>query len=186
MSLIGENIPLEKASIEDAQVGDADSAASRRAKESDRQNKLFGRSARADFSPFFLRSHADVKSRGSPKLSRSNTQFNTPALALSVNEILRLQNELEMVAESEATQKEQAQLVGMELENLKENLAETQLPVENMKTGLESVKTTVEALRLEEVKATASYNSIAAELDQSRAWGTKPRPELRTPMKLTN
>ncbi|KAI4385515.1 hypothetical protein MLD38_003531 [Melastoma candidum] len=116
--------------------------------------------------------------------------FDSSALASSVNEILRLKNELEMVAESEAALKEQAQSVGLELESLKGNLAETQLLMDNMKTELkdsreseaqaralvndtliqlESAKATVEVLRLEGIKATESYNSIASELKQSRA-----------------
>ncbi|XP_030546165.1 interactor of constitutive active ROPs 3 [Rhodamnia argentea] len=111
------------------------------------------------------------------------------ALASAVDEIQRLKTELEMVAQSEAAQTKHAESANMELQSLKGNLAETLSLVENMKTQLEdckeseaqaqalvnetlsqlgTAKATVEALRLDGMKATEAYNSITSELDQSK------------------
>lgn len=112
------------------------------------------------------------------------------ALASAVDEIERLKLQLEMVAVSEADQKKHAELVNEELQSLKENLAETLSLVANMKTELkdckeseaqaqaqvsqtllqlESARRTVEALSSDGMKAMESYNSVASELDQSKA-----------------
>lgn len=111
------------------------------------------------------------------------------ALASAVDEIQRLTTELEMVAQSEAAQTKHAESANMELQSLKGNLAETLSLVENMKTQLEdckeseaqaqalinetlsqlgTAKATVEALRLDGMKAVEAYNSITSELDQSK------------------
>ncbi|XWS28441.1 hypothetical protein CRYUN_Cryun25bG0069300 [Craigia yunnanensis] len=115
--------------------------------------------------------------------------LDSAALALAVNEIQRLKDQLEMVAESEAAQTEQAESAHLELQSLKGNLVETLSLVANMKNQLnnsqeseaqaqalasetllqlEAAKKTVEALRLEGMKAVEAYNSIASNLDQSR------------------
>lgn len=112
------------------------------------------------------------------------------ALASAVDEIERLKLQLEMVAVSEADQTKHAELVNEELQSLKQNLAETLSLVANMKTELkdckeseaqaqaqvgqtllqlESARRTVEALSSDGMKAMEAYNSIASELDQSKA-----------------
>ncbi|XP_018817427.2 interactor of constitutive active ROPs 3-like isoform X2 [Juglans regia] len=112
------------------------------------------------------------------------------ALTSAMNEIQQLKVQLEMVAESEATQTKQVELANAELHGLKGNLAETLSLVENMKKQLqdcreseaqaeamvmetllqlETAKKTVEVLGSDRLKAIEAYNSIALELDQSRA-----------------
>ncbi|KAJ0960096.1 hypothetical protein J5N97_000128 [Dioscorea zingiberensis] len=112
------------------------------------------------------------------------------ALASAIDEIERLKLQLEMVAVSEANQTKHAELVNGELQSLKENLAETLSLVDNMKSELkgckearaqaqaqvsqtllqlESARRTVETLSSDGMKAMEAYNSIASELDQSKA-----------------
>ncbi|KAG6678431.1 hypothetical protein I3843_14G078300 [Carya illinoinensis] len=111
------------------------------------------------------------------------------ALTSAINEIQQLKVQLEMVAESEATQPKQVELANAELQSLKGNLAETLSLVENMKNQLqdckeseaqaeamvmetllqlETAKKTVEVLGSDRLKAIEAYNSIALELDQSK------------------
>ena len=99
-----------------------------------------------------------------------------------IAEIQQLKLQLEMVAESEAAQSE--------LQGLKEKLAETLSLVEDMKNQLqdckesearaqavvsetllqlETAKKTVDTLRSDGMKANEAYDSIALELNQSRA-----------------
>ncbi|KAK6926839.1 hypothetical protein RJ641_008558, partial [Dillenia turbinata] len=112
------------------------------------------------------------------------------ALASAFTEIQRLKVQLEMVAESEAAQTKHAESEHIELETLKKKLAETLSLVENMKTQikdcresenkaqalasetllqLEMAKKTVEMLKLDGNRAREAYNSIALELNLSRA-----------------
>lgn len=114
----------------------------------------------------------------------------TAALASAVDEIERLKLQLEMVAASETDQTKHAELVNEELQSLKENLAETLSLVANMKTELkdckeseaqaqeqvsqtllqlESARRTVETLSSDGMKTMEAYNSVASELDQSKA-----------------
>ncbi|GLT46328.1 hypothetical protein SLA2020_200900 [Shorea laevis] len=116
--------------------------------------------------------------------------LDSAALASAMNEIQQLKAELKKVAESEAARTKQAEATHQELHSLKGNLMETLSLVENMKTQLkdskeseahaqtlasetllqlETAKQSVEALRSEGTKAIEAYNSIASELDQSRA-----------------
>lgn len=111
-------------------------------------------------------------------------------LASARGEIERLKLELDMVAKSEAEQKRSAESTVIEIQNLKGNLAETLSFVENMKMELKdckgseaqakgvvnktlqqlgTAKATVEALRLEGVKASEAYKSVISELEQSKA-----------------
>ncbi|KAL4283710.1 hypothetical protein GQ457_16G007480 [Hibiscus cannabinus] len=115
--------------------------------------------------------------------------LDSAALVSAVNEIQRLKDQLEMLAESEAAQTKRAESAHSELQSLKGNLVETHSLVENMKNQLkdsqeseawaqalandtqlqlEAAKKTVEELRSEGMKAVEAYNSIAFELDQSR------------------
>ncbi|XP_031280723.1 interactor of constitutive active ROPs 3-like isoform X1 [Pistacia vera] len=112
------------------------------------------------------------------------------ALASALNEIQQLKAQLEMVAESEAAQSKHTESAPVELQSLKGNLIETLSLVENMKNQLreskesetqahamasetlvqlETAKKLVEALKSDGMKANEAYNSIASELDQSRA-----------------
>ncbi|XP_019194903.1 PREDICTED: interactor of constitutive active ROPs 3-like [Ipomoea nil] len=115
---------------------------------------------------------------------------NSSALVSALNEIKELKSQLENIAESEATQTKNAGLAQSDLNNLKENLTESLLLVEDMKIQLrdckeaeaqaqvlvnetllqlETAKRTVEALRSDGVKAMELYNAVTMELDQSRA-----------------
>ncbi|KAJ0084430.1 hypothetical protein Patl1_30776 [Pistacia atlantica] len=112
------------------------------------------------------------------------------ALASALNEIQQLKAQLEMVAESEAAQSKHTESAPVELQSLKGNLIETLSLVENMKNQLreskesetqahalasetlvqlETAKKLVEALKSDGMKSNEAYNSIASELDQSRA-----------------
>ncbi|XP_031122437.1 interactor of constitutive active ROPs 3-like [Ipomoea triloba] len=115
---------------------------------------------------------------------------NSSALVSALNEIKELKSQLENIAESEATQTKNAGLAQADLNNLKENLTDSLLLVEDMKIQLrdckeaeaqaqvlvnetllqlETAKRTVEALRSDGVKAMELYNAVSMELDQSRA-----------------
>lgn len=112
------------------------------------------------------------------------------ALASAMNEIQHLKGQLGMVSGSEAAQTNHTVSANEELESLKGNLAETLSLVENMKyqlqdckeseaqakalvgetlLQLETAKQTVEVLRSDGMNAIEAYNSVASELDQSRA-----------------
>ncbi|XVE79091.1 hypothetical protein DITRI_Ditri14bG0029700 [Diplodiscus trichospermus] len=115
--------------------------------------------------------------------------LDSAALALALNEIQQLKDQLEMVAESEAAQTKKTESAHLELQSLQGNLVETLSLVKNMKSQLNysqeseaqaqalasetllqlgAAKKTVEALRLEGMKAVEAYNSIASDLDLSR------------------
>lgn len=121
---------------------------------------------------------------------RKQHSVDSTALASATNEIQWLKVQLEMVAASEAEQTKYTESTNGELQSLKGNLAETLSLLENMRSELkdckaseaqaqelvsktllqlETAKMTVESLRLDGLKAMESYNSIALELDQSRA-----------------
>ncbi|PPD76669.1 hypothetical protein GOBAR_DD26401 [Gossypium barbadense] len=121
-----------------------------------------------------------------PELEATRKQ---QSLDSAVNEIQRLKDHLEMVAESEAKQTKQAESTILDFKDLNGNLIETLSLVSNMKNRLkdgqesepqaevlasetllqlEAAKKTVEALRSEGMKAVEAYNSIASDIDQSR------------------
>ncbi|KAJ4838920.1 hypothetical protein Tsubulata_025956 [Turnera subulata] len=112
------------------------------------------------------------------------------ALASALDEIKHLKVQLEMVANSEAARNKQTESTDAELAILKANLTDTLSLVESMKDQLrdtkesetkartiasetllqlETAKRSVETLKSDGLKAAEAYNSIAAELDQSRA-----------------
>ncbi|KAL2239797.1 interactor of constitutive active ROPs 3 [Sesamum indicum] len=112
------------------------------------------------------------------------------ALASALDEIKQLKTQLEIVAESEATHSKNSEAEQNELHKLRENLSNTLMLVEDMKNQLrdskesetqaqalvgetlvqlEAAKKMVEMLRSDGLKATEAYNSVASELDQSRA-----------------
>ncbi|KAK1357374.1 interactor of constitutive active ROPs 3 [Heracleum sosnowskyi] len=111
-------------------------------------------------------------------------------LASALDEIRQLKLQLEMVTDLEARQTKQAELASAELLSLKENLEETRLIADEMKTQLreckdsevqaqtlvsqtllqlETAKRRVETLGSDNSKAKEAYNAIASELDQSKA-----------------
>ncbi|GAB2285119.1 hypothetical protein Dimus_019572 [Dionaea muscipula] len=113
------------------------------------------------------------------------------AFASALDEIEKLKLQLEMVvAESEDAQSKSRESSDAELKSLREKLAETVTLVEITRNELvsckesearaqevaqetllqlESTKETVNALRLDSIKAAEAYNSISSELDLSRA-----------------
>ncbi|KAL2488886.1 Interactor of constitutive active ROPs 3 [Forsythia ovata] len=121
---------------------------------------------------------------------KKDQSVDSAALCSALNEIKQLKVQLEVVAESEATQTKSSESAQSELHKLKENLVETLTTVEEMKKQLrdckeseahaqllvgetlmqlETAKQTVETLRLDGFKAIEAYGAIASELGQSRA-----------------
>lgn len=106
-----------------------------------------------------------------------------------MNEIQKLKNQLESVAESEAAQARHAESAHGEIQNLRLQLTEALCLVEKLKTQLndckesearalevvskaqmelEMAKTTEETLRYEGIKAKEAYKSLVVELEQSK------------------
>ncbi|XP_052187574.1 interactor of constitutive active ROPs 3 isoform X2 [Diospyros lotus] len=133
---------------------------------------------------------SDLAWQSELEVIQKQRSVDSAALTSAVNEIQRLKDQLETVAESEAAQKKNVESAEAELHSLKGNLADTLSLVENMKNQLrdckeseaqaqelvgetllqlETAKRTVETLRLDGIKAKEAYNSIAVELDQSKA-----------------
>lgn len=115
--------------------------------------------------------------------------MDSAALASALNEIQKLKRQLEMVAESEATQSMHADTAHAEIENLRMELSETFSLVENMRKQLNDCKgseahalevareaqmqleetmKSAESLRFEGLKAKEAYNSLVLELEQSK------------------
>lgn len=120
---------------------------------------------------------------------RKQQLHESAALASALDEIERLKAHLEMVAQSEATQTSHSESARIELNKLKEDLVETHLVVEEMKSQLnectkseaqaqelvgetllqlDAAKKMVETLRSDGCKATEAYDAAASELEQSR------------------
>ncbi|KAH6814605.1 hypothetical protein C2S51_023623 [Perilla frutescens var. frutescens] len=118
------------------------------------------------------------------------SSHDSAALASALDEIKQLKIQLEMVAESEAAQSKHSESEQKGLQELKEDLSETRLIVEDMKqqlrnskeseaqaqavvgetlVQLETAKKLVETLRSDGLKTTEAYSAIASELEQSRA-----------------
>ncbi|KAL3518333.1 hypothetical protein ACH5RR_020922 [Cinchona calisaya] len=121
---------------------------------------------------------------------KAQHSVDSAALASAVNEIKELKIQLETVAESEAAQTKLTELSQSELTSLKENLTETLALMEDVKNQLkdckeseaqarvlvdetlmqlETAKMTVESLRSGGVKGVEAYDTLAKELEQSRA-----------------
>lgn len=122
-------------------------------------------------------------------VQRQNS-VDSAALASAMNEIQQLRVQLGMVAESGSAQTKNKESANEEFESLKANLAETLSLVANMKNQLqdckeseaqaqalvgetllqlETARQTVEVLKSDSMKSMEAYNSVASELDQSRA-----------------
>ena len=122
-------------------------------------------------------------------VQRQNS-VDSAALASAMNEIQQLRVQLGMVAESGSAQTKNKESANEELESLKANLAETLSLVANMKNQLqdckeseaqaqalvgetllqlETARQTIEVLKSDSMKSMEAYNSVASELDQSRA-----------------
>ncbi|OIW08590.1 hypothetical protein TanjilG_03266 [Lupinus angustifolius] len=132
----------------------------------------------------------DEASRSDLETSQKWLSANLSALASAMNEIQLLKVQLELVANCERAQIQHAGSSGMELLNLKQNLAQTFSLVESMKNQpricnesesqaqdllnetlfqLEATEKAVEVLHADATKAVDASNSIALELDHSRA-----------------
>lgn len=124
------------------------------------------------------------------KAVQRQNSVDSAALASAMNEIQQLRVQLGMVAESGSAQTKNKESANEELESLKANLAETLSLVANMKNQLqdckeseaqaqalvgetllqlETARQTVEVLKSDSMKSMEAYNSVASELDQSRA-----------------
>ncbi|CAK8575913.1 unnamed protein product [Lathyrus sativus] len=122
--------------------------------------------------------------------SEKNLSVDSTALASAVNEIQLLKVQLELVANCGSVQTQHAESVNTELLNLKQKLSESLSLMESMKNQLdnskeseaqaqavvdealfqlEAAKRTVEILADDAVKDVDDYNSIALELEHSRA-----------------
>ncbi|KAK6942849.1 hypothetical protein RJ641_028226, partial [Dillenia turbinata] len=116
--------------------------------------------------------------------------MDSAALASAINEIQKLKIQLEMVSKSEAAQTKHAESAHAEIQSLRVELEETLALVEKMKSQLndskeseaqalevvtqtqeqlETAKKTMETLRSECLKAMEAHNSLALELEQSKA-----------------
>lgn len=112
------------------------------------------------------------------------------ALATAVDEIKQLKVQLDTLAESEAAQTKNSETAQSEVNSLKENLSETLVLMEDLKSQLrdckasearaqgivgetlmqlETAKKTVEILRSDGKNAFEAYDAMACELEQSRA-----------------
>lgn len=121
---------------------------------------------------------------------KKQSSHDSAALASALDEIKQLKIQLELVAESEAARSKHSGSEQKDIQNLKENLSETLLVMEDMKQQLmnsqeseaeaqaligetlgqlETAKKMVETLRSDGLKTTETYNAIASELEQSRA-----------------
>ena len=124
------------------------------------------------------------------KAVQRQNSVDSAALASAMNEIQQLRVQLGMVAESGSAQTKNKESANEELESLKANLAETLSLVANMKNQLqdckeseaqaqalvgetllqlETARQTIEVLKSDSMKSMEAYNSVASELDQSRA-----------------
>ncbi|KAK7341780.1 hypothetical protein VNO80_24719 [Phaseolus coccineus] len=132
----------------------------------------------------------DMACQSELEASKKQLSVESSALASAMNEIQMLQTELELIANCESVQSQQAESADTELLNLKQNLSEALSLVDTMKNQLrdykeseaqaqalvnetmlqrEAAKTTIEILRADVAKAVDGYNTIALELDQSKA-----------------
>lgn len=112
------------------------------------------------------------------------------ALATAVDEIEELKVQLNKLTKSEAAQNKNTETAHIEINSLKENLSETLVLMEDLKSQLrdckesearaqgvvgetlmqlETAKKTVETLRSDGKNAVEAYDAIASELEQSRA-----------------
>ncbi|XP_010666041.2 interactor of constitutive active ROPs 3 isoform X1 [Beta vulgaris subsp. vulgaris] len=120
---------------------------------------------------------------------RRQHSVDSAALASALDEICRLNLQLEKVHKSGNAQVEKSETIHAELQSLKDNLAETLSLLDSMKQELngsreseaqaqklvsetllqlEAAKETVIALRSDVIRSTEAYNSVASELEQSR------------------
>ncbi|CAN1249468.1 Interactor of constitutive active ROPs 3, partial [Linum perenne] len=98
--------------------------------------------------------------------------LDSAALESALGEVQQLKLQLDMVAESSGKLMETVYLVETmtnQLQNSKESEAEAHAVASETLMQLEAAKKTVETMRLDGVKSADAYNSLANELDQSRA-----------------
>ncbi|XP_062004057.1 interactor of constitutive active ROPs 2, chloroplastic [Rosa rugosa] len=115
--------------------------------------------------------------------------MDSTALASAINEIQKLKGQVEMVADSEATQRRHAESADAEIQTLRMELSETLSLVEKLKTELSDCKesearavelidstrmqleranATIESLQLDRTKGSEYCNSLSLELEQSK------------------
>ncbi|KAM5559878.1 interactor of constitutive active ROPs 2, chloroplastic [Rosa sericea] len=115
--------------------------------------------------------------------------MDSTALASAINEIQKLKGQLEMVADSEATQRRHAESADAEIQTLRMQLSETLSLVEKLKTELSDCKesearavelidstrmqleranATIESLQLDRTKGSEYCSSLSLELEQSK------------------
>ncbi|CAN1249465.1 Interactor of constitutive active ROPs 3 [Linum perenne] len=107
--------------------------------------------------------------------------LDSAALESALGEVQQLKLQLDMVAESSAEEELQVvkgklmetvylvETMTNQLQNSKESEAEAHAVASETLMQLEAAKKTVETMRLDGVKSADAYNSLANELDQSRA-----------------
>ncbi|XP_039136431.1 interactor of constitutive active ROPs 2, chloroplastic isoform X2 [Dioscorea cayenensis subsp. rotundata] len=116
--------------------------------------------------------------------------MDSAALGSAMSEMQRLKVQLEKVVKSEAAQAEQSQLASSELQDLKQELAETMSTIENLKfqlgdsqkaeanaramvsetqEQLEAAKSMADTLRSDSLKFSESLDATVSELNESRA-----------------
>ncbi|KAM0948165.1 putative signal transduction histidine kinase, phosphotransfer (Hpt) domain-containing protein [Dioscorea sansibarensis] len=116
--------------------------------------------------------------------------MDSAALASAMSEMQRLKVQLEKVVKSEAAQAEQSELASSELQDLKQELAETMSTIETLKLQLgdsqkaeanaqamvsetqeqlEVAESVVDTLRSDSLKFSESLNATVSELNESRA-----------------
>ncbi|XP_027347709.1 interactor of constitutive active ROPs 3-like [Abrus precatorius] len=132
----------------------------------------------------------DMACQSELEVSKKQLSVDSHALASAMNEVQLFKTQLELVANHECVQTQHAESTDMELLTLKQNLSEALSLVDSMKNKLrdckeseaqaqalvnatmlqlEAAKGTVEFLRADVAKAVDGYNSIALELEQSKA-----------------
>ncbi|PRQ43471.1 putative interactor of constitutive active ROPs [Rosa chinensis] len=115
--------------------------------------------------------------------------MDSTALASAINEIQKLKGQVEMVADSEATQRRHAESADAEIQTLRMELSETLSLVEKLKTELSDCKesearavelidstrmqleranATIESLQLDRTKGSEYCNTLSLELEQSK------------------
>ncbi|KAL6145864.1 hypothetical protein ACLB2K_056548 [Fragaria x ananassa] len=115
--------------------------------------------------------------------------MDSTALASAINEIQKLKDQLEMVADSKATQSRHADSADAEIQTLRMELSETLSLIEKLKTELSDCKesearavdlidsthmqleranATIESLKSDKTKGSEYYNSLSMELEQSK------------------
>ncbi|XP_004304399.1 PREDICTED: interactor of constitutive active ROPs 2, chloroplastic [Fragaria vesca subsp. vesca] len=189
------------------QLNSSESAKRRSQKEAEEaKNQLLARSAKLEESEQQLReisASEDARIQELRQLSQDRDRaweselqavqqqrsMDSTALASAINEIQKLKDQLEMVADSKATQSRHADSADAEIQTLRMELSETLSLIEKLKTELSDCKesearavdlidstrmqleranATIESLQSDKTKGLEYYNSLSMELEQSK------------------